>query len=144
MSTTSSGIGPQTSPQATGYSALPEGGSALGRQDFLQLLVTQLRNQDPMDPQNDREFLAQMAQLSALEATQQMSARLDDTLAAQRQGQALQAIGREIDYTDAAGALRQGTVSAALLHETEPLLLVDGQQVALSAVRTVRDKKPGS
>lgn len=39
----------------------------LGQQDFLQLLMTQLRNQDPLEPQSNEQFIAQMAQFSTLE-----------------------------------------------------------------------------
>jgi flagellar basal-body rod modification protein FlgD len=39
----------------------------LGREAFLQLLVTQLAHQDPMQPQSDSEFIAQLAQFSSLE-----------------------------------------------------------------------------
>lgn len=41
--------------------------SSLGKEDFLTLLVAQLENQDPLDPQDNTEFVAQMAQFSALE-----------------------------------------------------------------------------
>jgi len=39
----------------------------LGQNDFLQLLVTQMQNQDPMSPMQDTEFIAQMAQFTSLE-----------------------------------------------------------------------------
>jgi flagellar basal-body rod modification protein FlgD len=42
-------------------------GSGLGQDAFLQLLVTQLQHQDPMQPQDDSQFLAQLAQFSSLE-----------------------------------------------------------------------------
>lgn len=47
--------------------------SQLGKNDFLQLLVTQLKNQDPLNPMDDKEFVAQMAQFSALEQMQNMN-----------------------------------------------------------------------
>lgn len=47
-----------------------KGKSALGKDDFLKLLVTQLRYQDPMDPQKPEEFSAQLAQFSSLESMQ--------------------------------------------------------------------------
>lgn len=43
------------------------GGNTLGKEDFLTLLVAQLENQDPLDPQDNSDFVAQMAQFSALE-----------------------------------------------------------------------------
>ena len=42
----------------------------LGRDAFLQLLTTQLQNQNPLEPQPDGEFLAQLAQFSSLEQLQ--------------------------------------------------------------------------
>lgn len=50
---------------------------ALGRDAFLQLLTTQLAHQDPMQPQADTEFIAQLAQFSSLEQLQGMRATVD-------------------------------------------------------------------
>ncbi|MGE0813524.1 MAG: flagellar hook assembly protein FlgD [Vicinamibacterales bacterium] len=50
---------------------------ALGRDAFLNLLVTQLQHQDPTQPQADGEFLAQLAQFSTLEQLQLMNQKLD-------------------------------------------------------------------
>lgn len=51
--------------------------SALGRDAFLQLLVTQLRHQDPLAPQPNGEFIAQLAQFSSLEQLTSMRQTLD-------------------------------------------------------------------
>ncbi|MEZ5290640.1 MAG: flagellar hook capping FlgD N-terminal domain-containing protein [Vicinamibacterales bacterium] len=50
---------------------------SLGRDAFLNLLVTQLQHQDPTQPQADGEFLAQLAQFSTLEQLQLMNQKLD-------------------------------------------------------------------
>ena len=48
----------------------------LGKDSFLKLLVTQLRNQDPLNPIEDKEFIAQMAQFSTLEEIQNLTKTL--------------------------------------------------------------------
>lgn len=71
-----------------GAGALTEafgGDQALGQEAFLKLLVAQLQNQDPLNPQENHEFVAQLAQFSSLEQSVGINARLDQ-LALQNQG----------------------------------------------------------
>src|SRR3954468_12296666 len=76
-----------------GSSKLPDGALAkaiggndsLGQDAFLKLLVAQLKNQDPLNPQQNYEFVAQLAQFSSLEQSVGINTRLDQ-LAAQNQG----------------------------------------------------------
>ena len=51
--------------------------SSLGKDQFLKILVTQLQNQDPMDPAKDTEFIAQLAQFSSLEQMSQMNTNFE-------------------------------------------------------------------
>ena len=57
------------------YSSAVLDKSGMGKDAFLQLLVNQLRNQDPLNPVNDKEFLAQMAQFSTLEQMQNLATK---------------------------------------------------------------------
>jgi flagellar basal-body rod modification protein FlgD len=74
------------------------GGSALGQDAFLKLLVAQLKNQDPLNPQQNYEFVAQLAQFSSLEQSVGINTRLDQ-LAQQNQGlqnsQVVQLVGKQ-------------------------------------------------
>lgn len=73
--------------------------SSLGKDDFLMLLVTQLNNQNPLDPQDNSEFVAQLAQFSSLESLSNMSTSMDSLLSSYQSSQALQAsslVGRSV------------------------------------------------
>ena len=70
-----------TATDTTSTSSSDRTKDALGRDAFLQLLTTQLAHQDPMQPQADTAFIAQLAQFSSLEQLQQMRSTLD-TIAA--------------------------------------------------------------
>src|SRR3954462_15896510 len=58
---------------------------AMGKDDFLKLLVAQLKNQDPLAPQDNTQFVAQLAQFSSLEAAMGTNSRLDG-ITSQNQG----------------------------------------------------------
>jgi len=67
------------------------GGSSLGKDSFLQLLVTQMQNQNPLDPQDNSQFVAQLAQFSSLETMQNLSTSVDAIGGMYQASQALQA-----------------------------------------------------
>src|SRR3954454_20115419 len=73
------------------------GDNSLGQEAFLKLLVAQLKNQDPLNPQQNYEFVAQLAQFSSLEQSVGINTRLDQ-LAQQNQGlqnsQVVQLVGK--------------------------------------------------
>lgn len=77
------------------------GNSELGKDAFLQLLITQLQNQDPTNPMDDREFIAQMAQFSSLEQMQNMTKAMESLLASQQQTQLMSYttfVGKEVKW----------------------------------------------
>ncbi|MHA6164366.1 flagellar hook assembly protein FlgD [Pseudomonas sichuanensis] len=76
-----------------------QAGSALGKDAFLQLLVTQMKNQNPLDPQENGEFVAQLAQFSSLEGIQSLNDSVNGILTGIGSSQALQAtslVGRSV------------------------------------------------
>lgn len=72
---------------------------ALGKDAFLQLLVTQMKNQNPLEPQDNGEFVAQLAQFSSLESMQNLTTTVDGIAGLYQSSQALQAsslVGRSV------------------------------------------------
>jgi flagellar basal-body rod modification protein FlgD len=96
---------------STGATGAAKDKTAMGKDDFLKLLVGQLQHQDPLDPSSDTEFIGQMAQFSQLEQesnTAQSTADMAEQLG--RTG-ALGLIGRSVTYADADGNPHSGTVT---------------------------------
>lgn len=81
-----------TATTATTTAATTEA-NQLGREDFLRMLIAQLENQDPLNPQDAAEFSAQLAQFSSLEQLIGMRASVEDLAAAQGSSTALAAAG---------------------------------------------------
>lgn len=116
--------------------------SALGLQDFMKILLTQLTYQDPLKPLDNQEFMAQMAQFTTLEQSQRLNDKLQQLVENQAALQSVGLIGRTIEFTSE-GTSRSGTVSSLSLQGSAPVLgvlLPDGTAlggVALADVLAV-------
>ena len=74
-------------------------GKELGKNEFLNLLVAQLNNQDPLSPQDNGEFIAQLAQFSTVEGVDKLNTSMESMLSGYQSSQALQAsslVGRKV------------------------------------------------
>jgi flagellar basal-body rod modification protein FlgD len=109
----------------------------LGKDAFLKLLVAQLKYQDPSNPADTNQMMAQTAQLTMVEKLTALAQQGADQLASTRAAEAGQLVGRDVTFDDANGSTRTGTVTAARLLPTGPVLVVDGLDVALSAVTQI-------
>ncbi|MED1864231.1 flagellar hook assembly protein FlgD [Fictibacillus nanhaiensis] len=77
------------------------GSNILGKDDFLKILMTQLQNQDPTSPMQDREFIAQMASFSSLEQMTNLNQTMQQFLSFQTESSLLQQsqmIGKQVTY----------------------------------------------
>ena len=75
------------------------GNDNLGKDEFLNLLVAQLNNQNPLEPQGNGEFIAQLAQFSSLEGIQTLNDSVQSIMSSYQSSQALQAsslVGRKV------------------------------------------------
>jgi flagellar basal-body rod modification protein FlgD len=104
----------------------------LGKDDFLQILVTQLQYQDPMQPMDDKEFIAQMAQFSSLEQMTKI-AELQMQNNAMQQYQAFHFVGKSIEgIVD--NEVVNGVVSEVHIKNGIALLKVDNKEVLLENI----------
>ena len=111
---------------------------------FLQLLVAQMRYQDPMNPTDSSQFLAQSAQFTALEKMQDVADQTAQLLSAQMAFGASGLIGKQVTWLDSEGATRTGSVSGVTFGANGPELDVDGTTVELSSVQSVTDGSSSS
>jgi flagellar basal-body rod modification protein FlgD len=113
------------------------GHNSLGQADFLNLLVGQLQNQDPLQPMQDTAFISQMANFSSL---QQMTALTNDfntfssgALVNQAQGY----LGQRVTVTDPSLGNISGVVTAVDTSSGTPQIIVNGTSYGLSAVQNI-------
>jgi flagellar basal-body rod modification protein FlgD len=95
--------------------------STINQQDFLKILLTQLQFQDPLKPVDNEQFVAQLAQFSALEVSQEQSQKIDSLLTIEGADQAVALMGKTVQ---AGQANTVGTVTAISFSTGEPLLTV--------------------
>ena len=115
----------------------PDANSELGQDAFLKLLVAQLKYQDPLNPADGAEFLAQTAQFTMVEKLADLEAQGQSTVTSQQQMQAAQLVGRQVTYVDSTGNLVEGVVESAEYTPDGQSLTIDGQAVELDNITKV-------
>jgi flagellar basal-body rod modification protein FlgD len=103
----------------------------LNQADFLKLLVTQMSSQDPLNPQSDTAFAAQLAQFSSLQATQTMGGNLQTI-------QATGLIGQTVALTPSGGGNPvSGVVTGVQISSGTPQIVVNGKSYNLNQILLV-------
>lgn len=107
----------------------------LGKDDFLNLLVTQLRYQDPLKPMEDKEFIAQMAQFSSLEQMQNMNTSFESV-------KAFSLIGKRVtaniaDEITGEVSVVEGDVSAVKMSGGKTFVIVRGEDIPIDRITNV-------
>ncbi len=102
----------------------------LNQKDFLQLLVAQMQNQDPLNPQSDTDMAAQMAQCTSLTQSSAMSSSLSML-------QANSLIGSTVSLQVDPKTTANGVVQGVVLNGTTPQIIVNGTHYDFSQVISV-------
>jgi flagellar basal-body rod modification protein FlgD len=106
-------------------------GQSLTQANFLQLLVTQMSSQDPLNPQSDTDFAAQLAQFSALQQTQAMSQNMSVLQANAMMGEMV-----TVAPSDGSASV-SGQVTGVQIQSGTPVILVNGQSYNLTQVTAI-------
>lgn len=109
-------------------------GQEMGKDQFLQLLVTQLQNQDPLKPMEDTQFIAQMAQFSSLEQMQNLVKATELQQATTMIGQMVKA---EVNGEDGNELVYGRVIATKMNSGTTYLTLSNGREIKASEATTV-------
>lgn len=85
--------------------------------DFLTVMLNQLKFQDPLKPMDNQEFLAQLAQFSAIEINRQQSEKVESLLHMNSAAQAMALLGNQVQVEDSLGSENVGKVTAVRFQE---------------------------
>jgi flagellar basal-body rod modification protein FlgD len=144
MTSPTSGISGTTGPIGTTGTSPSTSSAAKGKElgdkdTFLKLLVAQLKYQDPSNPADSTQFLAQTAQFTQVEKLGDIA----DLLKSQRLVGVSGLVGHNVTYMDENGASQSGVISAAKLNgDSEPMLRIGNTDVLLSKVMEVLPTAP--
>ncbi|MDT3424519.1 flagellar basal-body rod modification protein FlgD [Paenibacillus forsythiae] len=123
---------------AANTSGTSQGGETLGKDQFLKILVTQLQNQDPMQPMQDKEFIAQMAQFTSVEQLMNISGQLGALN--QSLGSVSGLIGKNVSWLDSSTSQQKsGTVDSIVVSGGVQFALVGKEKIALSDITQIKN-----
>lgn len=105
--------------------------------DFIKLLITELQNQDPLDPTDNGKILEQISQIRSIQTTTQLSETLGSVLLGQNLASASALVGKRVVGLADDGANIAGRVERISIENGAPRLVVDGQLMSLSNIREI-------
>jgi flagellar basal-body rod modification protein FlgD len=133
-------VDPTGQSQSVNTAATAQTASTLGKNDFLQLLVTQLKNQDPLDPVKNEDFIAQLAQFNSLEQMINLNTNFEQMNAMQSLTQATTFIGKQVVYNNSEGTPTSGLVNSIEVQDGKPLLVIGTTLVNITDVLAIANE----
>jgi flagellar basal-body rod modification protein FlgD len=131
---------PITAPANASTNAVPQldNTQQLDENTFLKLLVAQLKYQNPLNPTDPSQFMAQTAQFTQVEKLNQLVTMAQAQQTSNQMLLSTSLVGKSVTYDDGKGATLQGIVSAVKLDpKNPPVLTIDGKDIQLTAVKQV-------
>lgn len=121
------------------------GSNALGKDAFMNLLASQLKNQDPLEPTKNDQMLAQLAQFSSLEQMENLNDNIVGLAVLQQNNALMQQltdagslIGKDVQYTDpSTEASVWGRVEGVRIKDGTAVLTIGGEEIPLGAITEI-------
>jgi flagellar basal-body rod modification protein FlgD len=124
-----------TGTQGTSGTTFSNPSSNLGENDFLMLMMDQLKNQDPLNPSDPTQYLSELAGFSSLEQQTQIATSTASAATQQASASALSLLGHTVSYRDASGTTQSGTVSKVDFTSSGPALTIGSTSgISLSSI----------
>lgn len=135
-----SGVYQTTTTSSLGSQKTERPKNELGKDDFLKLLVAELRNQDIFSAGDNKEFMGQLAQFSSMEQMQNVASGLEKLAAAQLMMHGSTMLGKVVEgpSMDDPTLVASGEVTEVLFSDGEVVLAVGGTRIRLSEVTSIR------
>jgi len=113
----------------------------LGKDQFLELLIKQLQNQDPLSPTDNTEFIAQLAQFSSLEQMNNLNSSFEKLMSFQMVNQAASFIDKSVVIKDDKGNEIKGTVEKVVMQDGSPKIVVNGNEYDPDQIQEILKKE---
>ncbi|MBF4574955.1 flagellar hook assembly protein FlgD [Frondihabitans sp. VKM Ac-2883] len=107
---------------------------------FLQLLVSQLKNQDPSSPMDTNAMISQTTQLAMMEQVTNNTTTGNENFSLQMRISAANLVGKQVTYDDGTGTTVTGTASSVSFTGSVPTVSVGGKDVPLDSISGIVDK----
>ena len=136
MATTSS-VASNIAANSPANSVTNSGFGALKPADFLNMLLTELQNQDPLSPMDSSQMLTQIGQISQVSSTQTLTDTLNSMLLGQNVSNATALIGKTVDGIADSGSEITGNVDKVTISNNQPVLNIGNDTMQLTNVKSV-------
>ncbi|MDP5226337.1 MULTISPECIES: flagellar hook capping FlgD N-terminal domain-containing protein [Arthrobacter] len=143
ISPVSTALGGTSAGTAVGFTSLSSAAptrapkQAMDSTVFMDLLVTQLKNQDPSSPMDTNAMIGQTTQLAMMEKLTQLASDSATGLSVQQRAAAAALIGKAVTYLAADGTSGGGTVSSVSYSGSTPTVTVGGASILLGSITGV-------
>lgn len=130
------GVGGSSSSSNVAAATAAASNQFVSEQTFLQLLVTQLQNQDPLNPQDASQFVSELASFSSVEQLTSLSTNMQSVL----ESSVTNLIGKTVTVADSSASQGyvQGTVGAIVYYANGPAVDVNGTAYPVSDIQNVQ------